>query len=244
MNVKIFSFFSEKLKEAFSLPKYEGLVIDSSSVFEDLPWTPARLNKFKVLIQVEFDVIVDFRGTIESIVDQIDAKYTQNFFKNKGKWYPRTDTYEFTGWNIIDRVNALNPKAVLDVGCGYNLFKGKIQNLTGIDKYNSSADFMVDIMEYDVAPETYDVALVFGSINFGSLDLIKWQMKKVVDLVKKDGMIFIRANAGQVHPNGAYMNLYYWTFKDAMAIAEYTDCEMLTLKRDAYERIYVEMRKR
>lgn len=244
MNVKIFKYFIEKINEAFNLPKYEGLIVDGSSVFEDLPWTPAKLNKFKILVQVEFDIPIDFKGTVESIVNQIDRDYTKNFFKNGGSWYPRTDTYEFTGWNIVDKVNALNPKRVLDVGCGYNLFKGKIQNLIGIDKYNSAADFMVDIMEYDVAPETYDAAIVFGSINFESFDLIKEQMKKVVDLVKTGGMLFIRANAGQTHPKGKYMNLHYWTFKDALTIAEYTNCEMLSLKKEPYERIYVEMKKK
>jgi len=244
MNVKISKFFIEKINEAFNLPKYDGLVIEGSSVFEELPWTPARLEKFKKCIESEFDIQVDFNGTIDSIIDQIDASYTNNFFRNGGKWYPRTDNFMFTGWNFVDRINALNLGAVLDVGCGYNQFKGKIHNLTGIDKYNTAADFMVDIMEYDVKPETYGAAIVFGSLNFVSLDLIKEQMKKVVSLVKRDGMLFIRANAGQTHPNGKYMNLHYWTFKDAMEIAEYTDCEMLTLKKDSYERIYIEMRKR
>ena len=244
MNVKISKFFIEKINDAFNLPKYDGLVIEGTSVFEELPWTPARLEKFKKSVEDEFEIPIDFTGTINSIIEKIDSSYTKNFFRNGGRWYPRTETFEFTGWNIVDKVNALNPKAVLDVGCGYNPFKGKIQNLTGIDKYNTAADFMVDIMEYDVNPETYDAALVFGSLNFVSLDLIKDQMKKVVSLVKSGGMLFIRANSGQTHPNGKYMNLHFWTFKDALTIAEYTDCEMITLKKDAHDRIYIEMRKR
>jgi len=243
MNLKIFSFFIEKLNKAFDLPKYDGLVIEGSSIFEDLPWTPARLEKFKRVVEDEFGVAVNFSGTISKIIDEINEKYTTAFFKNGGRWHPRTDDFEYTGWKIIEKINAENPSAVLDVGCGYNLFKGKIQNLVGIDKFNSAADFMVDIMEYDVAPETYDTTIVFGSINFGTFDNICEQMKKVVSLTKKRGMIYIRANAGEPHPNGKYIDLYYWTFKDAMTIAENIDCELITLKKDNHSRIYIEMRK-
>jgi hypothetical protein len=32
-------------------------------------------------------------------------------------------------------------ESVLDVGCGYNEFKGKINNLTGLDPYNKKCGY-------------------------------------------------------------------------------------------------------
>jgi hypothetical protein len=47
MNVRISRFILEKLNRSFDLPKYEDLVIEGPSVFNELPWTPVRLKKFK-----------------------------------------------------------------------------------------------------------------------------------------------------------------------------------------------------
>lgn len=244
MNLKIFRFLIEKLNRSFDLPKYENLIIDSSSVFEELPWTPARLKKFKEVVDAEFKVNVNYSGSIADIVDQIDKKYFTSFFKNNGTWYPRTDEFEYTGWKIVDRINSQDPKSVLDVGCGYNLFKGKIRNLVGIDVVNSAADYMVDILDYDVPKETYDHIIVFGSINFGSFEDIEIRMRKVIELAKSSGMIYIRANTGVTHPNGFYIDIYPWSFKDAFVLSEKYGCELLTLKKDNLDRIYIEMRKK
>lgn len=244
MNLKIFDYFITNLKKSFILPKYSSVEIDGSTVYQNLPWTPARRSKFEKLIFSEFGVEPSWNGRVVDVVERIDQEHTKNFFKKDGSWFPRTDDFEFSGWGVVDRINALDPSAVLDVGCGYNLFKDRVANLTGIDKYNSSADFMVDIMEYDVPERSYDVAIVFGSVNFGSAEDIRAQMRKVVSLVKPGGMLFIRANAGSPHPNGKYINLYYWTFKDAYDVAEDNSCELLTLKKDSHSRIYIEMRRK
>lgn len=244
MNVRIFRFFIEKLNKSFDLPKYQYLVIEGDSVFQDLPWTPARLNKFMEVIDAEFNMKVKYEGTISKIVDQISDKYFENFFKNGGTWYPRTDEFEYTGWKIVDRINSKNPRAVLDVGCGYNLFKGKINNLVGIDIANKAADYMVDILDFDVPNESYDHVIVFGSINFGQFEDIEVRMKKVIDLTEKGGTIYIRANTGVSHPNGYYIDIYPWSFKDAFNISEKYGCELITLKKDSLDRIYIEMKKK
>lgn len=244
MNVRIFRFFIEKLNKSFDLPKYQYLVIEGDSVFQDLPWTPARLNKFMEVIDAEFNMKVKYEGTISKIVDQISDKYFENFFKNGGTWYPRTDEFEYTGWKIVDHINSKNPRAVLDVGCGYNLFKGKINNLVGIDIANKAADYMVDILDFDVPNESYDHVIVFGSINFGQFEDIEVRMKKVIDLTEKGGTIYIRANTGVSHPNGYYIDIYPWSFKDAFNISEKYGCELITLKKDSLDRIYIEMKKK
>ena len=40
-------------------------------------------------------------------------------------WQPITKKYKYSGLSIIDEVNNLKPLRVLDLGCGYNEFKGK-----------------------------------------------------------------------------------------------------------------------
>jgi len=244
MNVRISRFIIEKLNRSFDLPKYEDLVIEGSSIFNELPWTPVRLKKFKEVVESEFKIDIDYSGTVNDIIQRINDRYFDNFFKNGGTWYPRTDEFEYTGWKIVDLINSRNPKAVLDVGCGYNLFKDKISNLVGIDIANSAADYMVDILDYDVPNESYDHVIVFGSINFGEYHDIEIRMKKVIDLTMKGGTIYLRANTGVNHPNGYYIDIYPWSFKDAFNIAEKYGCELITLKKDNLSRIYIEMKKK
>lgn len=244
MNLKIFRFFIEKLNRSFDLPKYQDLVINEDSVFEELPWTPARLNKFVEVINAEFGGEITYEGRIKDIVKRINDQYFENFFKNGGTWFPRTDEFEYTGWKIVDLINSRNPRAVLDVGCGYNLFKGKINNLIGIDIANKAADYMVDILDFDVPNESYDHVIVFGSVNFGQFEDIEVRMKKVIDLTEKGGSIYIRANTGVNHPRGYYIDIYPWSFKDAFTLSERYGCELVTLKKDSLDRLYIEMKKK
>ena len=55
-------------------------------------------------------------------MEDSQLKILKDFFKNV--WKP--NHYEET---LIEQVNELKPRSVLDVGCGYNPYKGKIQNL-------------------------------------------------------------------------------------------------------------------
>ena len=94
---------------------------------------------------------------------------------------------------IIDEVNAMKPRSVIDVGCGYNEFKGKIDNLVGVDPYNNRADVKSTILDY-TTDEKFDVAICLGSINFGSSDKIIREMTKVVSLVQGGGFLYFRVN--------------------------------------------------
>ena len=109
MNSKIFNFLQEKTQEQFCLPKYHGVreSITADTVILDLPWTPARLQKFKDQISETFDLDVDFHGTVEDITNQIDQKYLARFFSKI--WRPRTDEFGFTGWALIDEIKKINP---------------------------------------------------------------------------------------------------------------------------------------
>lgn len=236
MNTLIFGLLKKNLEEAFKLPKYSKLVFDENTVVEDLPWTPARYRKFKDTIENELQLNVSFAGTLEEITSNLSEKYIKRFFGEI--WKPRTDEFTFTGWQLVDEVNKLNPESVLDVGCGYHPFKGRIQNIVGIDPYNNLADYQVDILEYEVKPETHDVILALGSINFNSKDEIENRFNHCVKLLKKNGHFYLRANPGIPHKNGPYVEIFPWSFEIVNEFAEKYNLKLLEYKKDSNGRLY------
>ena len=171
MNTKIFNLLQKNLQLAFNLPKYSKISITEQTIVQDLPWTPARYSKFKDAVEAELHLPCDYVGTLLDITNDLSERYILRFFSEI--WKPRTGDYEHTGWELADEINKLNPEKVLDVGCGYHPFKGRIQNIIGIDPYNNCADYEVDILEYKVKPESHDVIIALGSINFNSKDEIE-----------------------------------------------------------------------
>jgi SAM-dependent methyltransferase len=244
MNTKIFNHLVEKLRETFNLPRWDEIrtSISADTNILDLPWTPKRLEKFKEDLANLFDVEIDLSGSVTTVTADIDDKYAARFWGG-GVWQPRTDVYQYTGWNIVDEINKRDPKAVLDVGCGYNQFKPRIKNLVGIDKFNNSADYMVDILEYNVEPETYDAVIVFGSINFGDYVDVSTRFGKVFELTAPGGKIYVRANPGQTHKNGPWIQIFPWDFEAAHRIAKEHSVRLVTYKKDNGDRLYFEFEK-
>ena len=218
------------------MPKYANITIDADTRVQDLPWTPARYRKFKDAVEAELSLPCDYVGTVRSIVDDLSERYILRFFSEI--WKPRTGDYEHTGWELAEEVNKLNPERVLDVGCGYHPFKGRIQNIIGIDPYNNCADYEVDILEYKVKPESHDVILALGSINFNSRDEIEARFNHCVDLLKKNGKFYLRANPGIPHKSGPYVEIFPWTFEVANEFAEKYNLRLETFKKDANDRLY------
>lgn len=236
MNTKIFALLIKNLTDAFDLPKYDGISISADTVVDQLPWTPARYKKFKDAVEAELQLNCDYVGTVIDITADLSERYTHRFFSEM--WRPRTNEYEHTGWQLVEEVNKLNPEKVLDVGCGYHPFKGRIQNLIGIDPYNNMADYEVDILEYRVKPESYDVILALGSINFNSRDEIEQRFSHCVELLKKGGKFFLRANPGISHKAGPYVDIFPWSFEVVNEFAEKYNLNLDTFKRDANDRLY------
>ena len=236
MNTKIFKLVSENLKLAFNLPKYSKISINEGTVVQDLPWTPARYRKFKDAVEAELSLPCDYIGTLKDIVGDLNERYILRFFSEI--WKPRTGDYEHTGWELADEVNKLNPEKVLDVGCGYHPFKGRIQNLIGIDPYNNQADYEVDILEYKVKPESHDVILSLGSINFNSKDEIETRFAHCVSLLKTGGRFYLRANPGIFHKTGPYVDIFPWSFEVVNEFADKYNLTLLTYKKDNNDRLY------
>jgi len=235
MNSKIFSLLQKNLQSAFNLPKYANISIDADTQVQDLPWTPARYRKFKDAVEAELSLPCDYVGTLRNITYDLSERYIMRFFSEI--WKPRTGDYEHTGWELADEINRLNPERVLDVGCGYHPFKGRIQNLIGIDPYNNCADYEVDILEYRVAHQ-YDVIMALGSINFNSKDEIEQRFVHCVNLLRVGGRFYLRANPGIPHRTGPYVDIFPWTFEVANEFAERYNLRLNTFKREANERLY------
>jgi hypothetical protein len=236
MNTLIFGLLKKNLEEAFKLPKYAKLVFDENTIIDELPWTPARYRKFKDAIEAELSLDSNYTGTLAAITEDFSQRYILRFFGEI--WKPRTDEFTFTGWQLVDEVNKLDPKAVLDVGCGYHPFKGRIQHLVGIDPYNNLADYQVDILEYKVKPESHDVILALGSINFNTKDEIEARFGHCVDLLAQGGHFFLRANPGIPHKTGPYVEIFPWSFEIVNEFAEKFNLKLLEFKKDANGRLY------
>jgi SAM-dependent methyltransferase len=239
MNNRIFNLLVKNLESAFSLPKYDTVraTLNKDTVMDLLPWTPARHEKFKTAVanELAFDD-VDLTGSIEQIVDKLDDRYMNRFFGEI--WKPNTEIYQYTGWGLVEEINKQDPKAVLDFGCGYNPFKGRIKNLVGIDPFNNCADYMVDILEFKVEPESFDHIIVFGSLNFNSRDEIEERFAKLVSVLMPGGKMYFRANPGILWPNGPYVDIFPWSFEVAYELAQTHNLELETFKKDANDRLY------
>ena len=180
---------------------------------------------------------------IHALAEQIDRAVLKNYFSKV--WQPETKKFKYSGLAIIDEVNAMSPDNVVDIGCGYNEFKGKIKNLIGIDPYNDRAD--IDVHTLDYKPDVqFDVAICLGSINFGSSDKILAELENVVSIVKSGGMLYFRVNPGIQHdkPAAKWINFYDWDPVFISNAAQHLGCDVLTLRQDDNNRFYFVLRKK
>jgi hypothetical protein len=181
-------------------------------------------------------------SNIYKLADTIDNAVLHNYFSNV--WQAETKKYKYSGLSIIDEVNALNPRNVVDLGCGFNEFKGKIDNLIGVDPYNKKADISSSILDYR-SSEKFDVAICLGSINFGSSDKVIAELTSAVNLVTDGGLLYFRVNPGTQHeaPESKWINFYDWDPVFVSNIAEHLNCELVVLRQDL-NRLYFVLRKR
>ena len=180
----------------------------------------------------EFDVNIDIADNdIVELTNQVDEAVLERYFSQV--WQPETKKYKYSGLAIIDQVNALNPKSVLDLGCGYNEFKGKIQNLTGVDPFNARADVNKHTLDY-TSDTRYDVVICLGSINFGSADKIFREVQRAVELTQAGGSIIFRANPGIQHGarESQWIDFFEWDTPFILNTAAALGCRVNELHYD------------
>ncbi len=238
MNTKIFALIMENLHQSFGLARYASISsgLTENTRVDELPWTPARYRKFRATVEGELQLTSDFVGTVREIVDDLDQRYLMRFFGEI--WKPRTDDYTYTGWGLVEEVNSHSPHSVLDVGCGYHPFRGRINNLVGIDPYNNCADYMVDILEYRVPPASHDAIIALGSINFNSRDDIEARFSHCVDLLAPGGRFYLRCNPGIPHATGPWVDIFPWSFEIVKELESRYNLVLETFKKDANSRLY------
>ncbi|OUU21128.1 MAG: hypothetical protein CBB97_16630 [Candidatus Endolissoclinum sp. TMED37] len=214
-------------------------------ILKNNPSLQANKHAYCQVVNGVFDIELKQINDIEihALAEQIDRAVLKNYFSKV--WQPETKKFKYSGLAIIDEVNAMSPDNVIDIGCGYNEFKGKIKNLIGIDPYNDRAD--IDVHTLDYKPDIqFDVAICLGSINFGSSDKVLAELENVVNMVKSGGMLYFRVNPGIQHdkPEAKWINFYDWDPVFISNAAQHLNCDVLTLRQDDNKRFYFVLRKK
>jgi hypothetical protein len=134
---------------------------------------------------------------------------------------------------------------ILDVGCGKNSFKKIFPNVVGIDPAFDEADVKCTIEDY-IPDRLFDVGICLGSINFGGVEIIERQIKKIVSCMKINSTIFWRLNPGrQDHGNDFCKNINFfpWTFEILNSYATMYNYKQQSEKIDEHSikpRLYAE----
>lgn len=165
--------------------------------------------------------------------------FLNQYFGNT--WKGEMESYTYSGFALLNHIKPSD--SVLDVGCGDNPFKGKIENLVGVDPANSKADVQVAIEDYKT-DKKFDVAFCLGSINFGTHEVVEAQIAKVVSLLKPNARIYWRCNPGRkdhVSKLCEEIDFYPWTFELLEDYARHFGFKVIDAKMDhnsRNERLY------
>ena len=191
-------------------------------------------------IQGTFDIEIDNveYTHIGELVDRIDDKVLDKYFRHV--WQGEMAKYKYSGPALINEINSLKPRKVLDIGCGYHEFKGKIDNIVGIDPYNDCADYCVKLLDYH-PQEKYDAMLALGSINFGSTDKIFAELEHAVGLCNPGAVMFFRANPGLPHDKqeSNWIYFYPWDSNFIVNCADQLGVDILDIRTDSHKnRLY------
>ena len=189
-----------------------------------------------------FGVQVKRCDTIEQYVEIIDNACLHKYFSKY--WENDIKKWKYSGLALVDEVNNLKPRAVLDVGCGYNEFRCKIDNFIGIVPFNDLADIEVGALEYRT-DKKFDVILCLGSVNFGNRDKIIAEVGRCVDLLAAGGTMFFRVNPGVQHnkPEAKWIEFYAWNVPFIIELSEIFNLKILDIRDDSNQRKYFIYRK-
>ncbi len=165
-----------------------------------------------------------------------------NYFEKS--WQPDFSKFTHSGWALLDEIAPW--ESVLDIGCGYNLFKEHLgTRLLGIDPANDAADIRVSIEEFDPGDVKWDAIFCLGSLNFGDHHTVFQQVMKAVSMCRSGGRIYWRQNPGiNDHPfKGVEEVVFFpWTVELNYEWAELLGCTVRECKWDG-SRIYSEWHK-
>ena len=150
----------------------------------------------------------------------IDQKAQDYFYRNI--WQSNIHLFKHSGENLVDEINKLKPKLVIDAGCALNFFKGKIKNLVGYDPVFEEADFICGHFDAPFKPECADVILALGSINWGDHDDIANMLIKVKSWLKPGGRLYMRGAPGG-YKSDRGLQWFQWGMKEIHYYARLMD---------------------
>ena len=171
-------------------------------------------------------------------------------------WKGDTKDFAHSGVDALShKINQLHPLRVLDVGCGYNYFKDRINTafFEGIDPFNDDADLKTGLWEYQNSnPEQFDVVLALGSINYGPYDKILQEFEMIDRLTKQGGHQFWRVNPGisyfcEEFPLSGMIDTFPWNKQIVENLAKVYGYEIIEYEMEhnhnGDERIYFQLYK-
>jgi hypothetical protein len=143
------------------------------------------------------------------MIDQIER--LKEYFQAE-KWQSSTDDFPLSGWALAESVLALEPRFVVDAGCGHHPFRRKIENCIGIDLVNPAADLVCAFEDAPLKDEAFDVVLALGSVNFGDIDNVRRDLVQVASWLRRGGTLFMRVNPGEPVGDSSIV-IFPWTFE-------------------------------
>lgn len=153
------------------------------------------------------------------------------------KWQTDLNCYPISGYSLITKIKEINPKKIIDVGCGYNDFKKHIPNIIGIDIANKNADHVMDIMDYPCEDNSVDVILALGSINFGTKDTIEKQVEWIASKLKTGGLAFFRVNPSAPPSKSIEKFFYKWDMETIYELSKKFNLDISENKIEVEERL-------
>ncbi len=146
--------------------------------------------------------------TISELVKEIDAQYTCHYFRSESGTFnglikvtdyqgKSIDTIEhkwkIRGKNLIESIKKKQDKhpglTVLDLGCGYNLYKEHLKNVTGVDPYVEAADVMCKLSDFEPS-QKFDIIICFGPMNWYTYDEQYRNMETIKKCLADDGICY------------------------------------------------------
>jgi hypothetical protein len=141
-------------------------------------------------------------------------------------WGPKQDLERETflrKWHqdwLVDPINSLDPKLVIDAGCGTNPWKNVIRNLIGFDASPfPNSDFQSTIIDANFEKDSADALLLLGSLQFFNLEYIEENFAKALTWVKPGGLIFMRVIKQwdlytKKQKESKFKDNYFWSSQD------------------------------
>ena len=150
---------------------------------------------------------------------------------NSKSWGREKPLYWSSYKRVLDQLD--KDQWVLDVGCGINPLKFFHKKTYGIDITDVGSDEQVAIEDFE-SPRKFDVAICWGSINFGYYQLIDKQIEKLASVMnEKKSVIYWRLNPGMadhVDERCQNINFFPWSSELMFEFANehnYTITELL-----------------